>query len=346
MLCQFLRARFNYIETRAASGLEHEKFCKLSEESAALLSKKLKHYTLSLPESSDIMTLCADTAALTEDARDQCFACVTEALQVRGDALHASEAKPACKSQSNGWLENYLTQSHWDVLRNPKLEVQNKLYVMAEVIAGLGITHASEKTFSCATAVVIAAQPQLSEACIQASGGPEALQMVRTLKDQVHVMVANSHGIGLTQYPRLPQDLAIARRDLYEKMYSKEPPAPCPLDSMVLARLKAAVPCRRTKATVQRSVQAAPQKSEELLLRLLDLVQGRHADPAPPSLRAQASSALQDSPCSTPSTTTPSSSAFVLPLQQHAARPMYIPVCVCYVVDQSWPNSISVPGRE
>ena len=284
MLAAFLRARLHYTNCRRAAALPHEAFVELSTQTKSLLASKLETYNLSLVEGTDIVTMISETEGLTEEDREQCFELVS--VKTMGTPSTGPEPAPAQSAQGTpreatsvgqtfSFLENYLLRTQWEVLRNPALEVANKVYCVAEMFASLDLRHATEKSYACAIAVVIGAQPNLNTECLLAAAGPDGLKLVQMLKGHVSRLLQTEpirpHDSYLKTYPRMPSDLASVRPALYEAVYSRERPAENPLDPITLARLKATVPCRGSKKSTQEP--SKEDAREALLARLAQFLQ-------------------------------------------------------------------------
>ena len=141
--------------------------------------------------------------------------------------------------------------------------------MLVNVLFDLHCDNADEHSRAEIVAIVIAAQPQLDAQVLVEASGPQALAMVHEVASLVTAQKAgttrgNPDPWAFRTYPQNPAMWkAMVPAELYEEVYLAGPPVPCPLDLIVVARLKAAVPCRASKLGMRAS--AAAGEKEQFL---------------------------------------------------------------------------------
>ena len=110
-----MRARFSLKSAGTAVGLSHEAFTELGNQTVTVCQQKLAHYTLSMAEVSELISLLSSTEVLTEEARQGCFRHVNKhkgALQASALIDLAAHTNTGAKHQSLGFLANFFPASH------------------------------------------------------------------------------------------------------------------------------------------------------------------------------------------------------------------------------------------
>ena len=126
--------------------------------------------------------------------------------------------------------------------------------ILASRMAKLDMRAVSEKTYSSIVAIAISAQPGLTRECIAAAAGSDGLDLVHQLKEHHSSMIEGELLCGdlPIEYPQKPASFLTMKPQLYEKAYRDGEPMDSQVDPVLLARLKAMVPCRNSKGSVQK----------------------------------------------------------------------------------------------
>ena len=257
MLKAFLEARFAYISTRAQSGISADVFESLGAKVVSVLQTKLTEYPLTMPEASTITALL-QTAPLTEKDRDACMDLLDSPQELRlapaSDTPSTDSVLSTPSDQGRGTdfkvVEPFVKESLRVVLADARLHPTQKLHAIGEMLCDFEIKMLNEKSYALCVALLIASQENVTEEMIEAAGGPPGLDLVRQLKE-FHILAGGRMtDLKTVVMPNSPAELWRTNPELYNKVYKDEGPSDNRVEGLTHARLRAAVPCRRSKGTV------------------------------------------------------------------------------------------------
>ena len=259
MLHQFLESRFKYVVMRAQAGVDDASFNDLSVKVVAVLKQKLQEYPLPIDEATRITDMLM-SAPITMSARDDCIDLLDQ-RQSRPKSGGSEEpqlrAEPRAEAKEKGFthteflsMEPFAKEGLRNIMKNPALHPTAKLSAVAEMLVELELHQLTEKSYAFALAFIIGAQSDVSDGMVKSAGGQAALALVQELKE-LHLLYAKDlKHRGIKKMPLTTAGLWELDPALYQKYFAGEQPCVERINPLVHARLRAAVPCRKTKAGV------------------------------------------------------------------------------------------------
>ena len=141
--------------------------------------------------------------------------------------------------QKNPYLDNYLTESHWQAYMDPRIAAEPKLMSMALLMHALGCFKLEEELW--VIGVCLAMQSDTLNQDV-------ALVYIRKLKEYYRNIGEVAHR-GPLSYPETPQELqTMGHTEIYNLAYEKEPPVPSKWSPQTKAMLVGTTPCRNSKS--------------------------------------------------------------------------------------------------
>ena len=170
---------------------------------------------------------------------------VQKKVQVEAEAFPANNGGSGKKQpQRCNHLCNYFLQTEWDSFKSNG--TANKITVVAQRMASLGLVNPTEQSFVHAVAVIYLSSHKgpVEEMMVN---GTHALQVLRDLKSLLKGQKGFSHS-GVLNYPEDPAELP---SHLILKAFGQKKPAPSPLDAQALLFLQHQLPARDTHTSVR-----------------------------------------------------------------------------------------------
>ena len=199
------------------------------------------------------------TSKVPKEWRTGVVEVVQKKVQVGAEAFPISIAA-SCKKQPQrcNHLCNYFLQTEWDSFKSNGMA--NKITVVAQRMASLGLVNPTEQTFVHAVAVMYLSSHKgpVEEMMVN---GTHALQVLRDLKS----LLKGQKGFGHSGVLNYPQDPAELPSHLLLKAFGQKKPAPSPLDAQSLLFLQQQLPARDTHT--RRSVGVGARKVPRKTLR-------------------------------------------------------------------------------
>jgi hypothetical protein len=121
------------------------------------------------------------------------------------------------------------------------------MHVIARRMSSLKLDP-GEKTYAAAIAIMVMAQPDYDQNCMQSAAGPAGLKLVQQLKEHVSFLAepVSAHD-RLMEFPMPPLQFKNLRPEHYSNAYHQEPPVQSKLCPLQLAKLKKIIPCRLSR---------------------------------------------------------------------------------------------------
>ena len=170
---------------------------------------------------------------------------VQKKVQVEAEAFPTNNGGSDKKQpQRCNHLCNYFLQTEWDSFKSNG--TANKITVVAQRMASLGLVNPTEQSFVHAVAVIYLSSHKgpVEEMMVN---GTHALQVLRDLKSLLKGQKGFSHS-GVLNYPEDPAELP---SHLILKAFGQKKPAPSPLDAQALLFLQHQLPARDTHTSVR-----------------------------------------------------------------------------------------------
>ena len=138
----YLQSQLNYLPLRSKTpSTTPELRAQLIQQVVDSARKQLQSYRVPLHEAAAMTTLLLEDPVLTDEAKYICVSSVNAAAA--GDQTTVPVNPPKFQSMPNP--EHYLSDSRWDCLVDPRVQIASKIHLLAAVMIALKMENPSNK---------------------------------------------------------------------------------------------------------------------------------------------------------------------------------------------------------
>jgi hypothetical protein len=152
-----------------------------------------------------------------------------------------------------------------------------QLHMLVMKLLDFHCDHADEHSRADLVSIIIGSQPNVDQQCIADASGPHTLELISEVQQlftslRSALARTNPDPWALKVYPSHPEEWKqMVPQELYNQVYSQGLPIACPINPMLLGKLKAVVPCRGSKLTTKSK---EPSSVENFLQQLAGIAGG------------------------------------------------------------------------